>query len=234
MASTSRMLARNLLPSPSPLLAPFDEPADVDDLDGGVDDVAAPRHRGQAVEALVGDLGDADVGVLGGERVRRGERAAAGECVVQRALAGVGEADEAEAFHAADDVLPSPHPGPSVETASIAAVHTAARAVGARARAAVAQVKAHRSGPPGRAARRARASSTDGQVDRPAPTSTPGTARPFAGTTPGAGAGTGCAPCGTRSRAAASGVSQTDRLMIFSGSSLGARRSSTTGRSPRP
>ena len=66
-----------------------------------MDDVAALRHRGQAVEPLVGHLGDADVRILGGERVRRGERAAAGECVVQRALPGVREADEAEAFHAA-------------------------------------------------------------------------------------------------------------------------------------
>ena len=85
------------------LAGALDEAADVDDLHGGVHDVAALRHLGEAVEALVGHLGDADVGVLGGERVRRGERAAAGEGVVQRALPGVGEADEAEAFHAADD-----------------------------------------------------------------------------------------------------------------------------------
>ena len=57
------------------------------------------RHRGEPVETVVGHLGDADVRVLGGERVRRGERAAAGEGVVQRALARVGEADQAEAFH---------------------------------------------------------------------------------------------------------------------------------------
>ena len=87
------------------LARPLDEAADVDDLHRGVHDVAALGHRGQPVEALVGHLGDADVRVLGGERVRRGERAAAGEGVVQRALARVGEADEAEAFHAADDAI---------------------------------------------------------------------------------------------------------------------------------
>ncbi len=66
-------------------------------------DVAAARHLGEPVESLVGHLGDADVRILGGERIRRGERAAAGEGVVQRALPGVGEADQAEAFHSADD-----------------------------------------------------------------------------------------------------------------------------------
>ena len=85
------------------LARPLDEPADVDDLHGGVHDVAALRHRRQPVEALVGHLGHADVGVLGGEGVRRGEGAAAGQGVVERALAGVGEADEAEAFHAPAD-----------------------------------------------------------------------------------------------------------------------------------
>ena len=61
---------------PLALARTLDEPADVDDLDGGVHDVAAPRHLGEPVEALVGHLGDADVGVLGGERVRaqRGPR----------------------------------------------------------------------------------------------------------------------------------------------------------------
>ena len=33
MASASRMLARNWLPSPSPLAAPFDEAGDVDQFD---------------------------------------------------------------------------------------------------------------------------------------------------------------------------------------------------------
>ena len=50
------------------LARPLDEAADVDDLHGGVDDVAALGHLGQPVEAVVGHLGDADVRVLGGER----------------------------------------------------------------------------------------------------------------------------------------------------------------------
>ena len=83
------------------LARPLDEPADVDDLHGGVDDVAALGHLGEAVETVVGHLGDADVRVLGGEGVRRGQRAAAGEGVVQRALPGIGQADETEAFHEA-------------------------------------------------------------------------------------------------------------------------------------
>ena len=91
------------------LARPLDEAADVDDLHGGVDDVAALGHLGETVEALVGHLGDADVGVLGGERVRRGQRAAAGEGVVQRALAGVGQPDESEAFHEAVEANASWH-----------------------------------------------------------------------------------------------------------------------------
>ena len=113
MASTSRMLARNLLPSPSPLLAPSTRPPMSTTSTAACDDVAALGHLGQPVETLVGHLGDADVGVLGGERVRRGERAAAREGVVQRALPGVGEADEAEAFHAADDAIGAAGYGPA-------------------------------------------------------------------------------------------------------------------------
>ena len=101
IASTSRMLARNLLPRPSPLLAPSTRPPMSTTCTAAWTTLFDFRHRGQPVEALVGHLGDADVRVLGGERVRRGERAAAGEGVVQRALARVGEADQAEAFHAA-------------------------------------------------------------------------------------------------------------------------------------
>ena len=68
---------------------------------------ADEAHLGQPVEAGVGHLGHADVGVGGREGVRRGERAAAGQRVVQRRLAGVGEADEAEAFHRSRVRLPA-------------------------------------------------------------------------------------------------------------------------------
>ena len=92
-------VGEELVAQPFALARPLDEPADVDDLHRGVDDVAALRHLGQPVEPVVGDLGDPDVGVLGGEGVRRGERAATGQRVVQRALAGVGQPDQPEAFH---------------------------------------------------------------------------------------------------------------------------------------
>ena len=89
----------------------FDEPADVDDLDRGVDGLLRLRHGRELVESVVGHLGHPDVRVLGGERVRRGERTAAGQRVVQRALARVGETDQSETFHEvtqATDRLPTP------------------------------------------------------------------------------------------------------------------------------
>ena len=92
-------VGEELVAEPLTLARPLDEPTDVDDLDGGVDDVLRLRHRGEAIEPVVGDLGDADVRVLRGERVRGGEGPTAGECVVQRTLARVGEADQTETFH---------------------------------------------------------------------------------------------------------------------------------------
>ena len=118
MASTSRMLARNLLPRPSPLLAPSTRPPMSTNCTAACTTFFDLRHRGQPVEAVVGHLGDADVRVLGGEGVRRGERAAAGEGVVQRGLARVGEADQAEAFHSEGVRLPrtlSARPGSLVD-----------------------------------------------------------------------------------------------------------------------
>ena len=79
----------------------LDEPADVDDFHGSVHEHLGLAHRAQALDALVGYLGHADVGVLGGEGVWRSERAPTSESVVQRALARVGETDQAEAFHSA-------------------------------------------------------------------------------------------------------------------------------------
>ena len=99
MASTSRMPPRNRLPRPSPLLAPSTSPPMSTTCTAACTTFFDLRHRRQGVEAVVGHLGDADVGVLGGEGVGRGERAAASEGVEERRLPGVGEADEAEAFH---------------------------------------------------------------------------------------------------------------------------------------
>ena len=75
--------------------------ADVDDFHGSVHEHLGLAHRAQALDAVVGHLGHADVGVLGGEGVWRSERAPTSESVVQRALARVGETDQAEAFHSA-------------------------------------------------------------------------------------------------------------------------------------
>ncbi len=77
----------------------FDQPADVDELHRGRHHLARRAHLGQLIETVVGHLGHAHVGVLGGEGVGRGQRRGTGQGVVQRRLAGIGEPDEPEAFH---------------------------------------------------------------------------------------------------------------------------------------
>ncbi len=93
------------------LAGALDQAADVDHFHGGVDRLLRLRHHREAVEPIVGHLRHPDVRVLRGERVRRSERATAGQCVVQRALARVGETDESETFHEAPEateaILPS-------------------------------------------------------------------------------------------------------------------------------
>lgn len=89
----------------------LDESSDVDHLHRGVHHVLAGRHGGQAVEPIVGHLGHADVGVLGREGVGGGQSAATGESVVQRALPGVGKADESESFHEVVETIPLPEDG---------------------------------------------------------------------------------------------------------------------------
>jgi hypothetical protein len=71
------------VPEALPLARPLHEAADVDELDRGGLHVLRVRHGRQLVETVVGDLGDPDVRVLGGERVGRGERGAARQRVVQ-------------------------------------------------------------------------------------------------------------------------------------------------------
>ena len=73
--------------------------ADIDHLDRCVDDLLRLRHHRQPIEAIVGHPRDPDVRVLGGERVRRSQCTSAGECVVERRLASIGQSDETEAFH---------------------------------------------------------------------------------------------------------------------------------------
>ena len=99
MASTSRMLARKRLPRPSPFDAPSTRPPMSTTSIAACTMLRRLRHLRQPVEPRVGDLGDADVGVLRGERVRRSERAATGQSVVERGFAGIGQPDETEPFH---------------------------------------------------------------------------------------------------------------------------------------
>ena len=81
----------------------FDEPADVGELHGGVNRLLALRHLAEGVEAVVGHLGDTDIGVGRGEGIGRCVGAASGKRVVQRGLARVGETDEPETFHSSDE-----------------------------------------------------------------------------------------------------------------------------------
>ena len=100
MASTSRMLARNRLPRPSPLLAPSTRPPMSTNCTR-----RAPRSRSwTSRRARRGGRRAPWPRPRWGRpwRMRRARRApAAGQGVVQRRLAGVGEADEPEAFHEA-------------------------------------------------------------------------------------------------------------------------------------
>ena len=96
IASASRMLARNLLPSPSPSLAPLTMPAmsTNDTVAGTIRSLA--KSLGERVEARVGEGDDADVGLDGGERVVRREHVVLRQRVEQGGLADVGQADDAD------------------------------------------------------------------------------------------------------------------------------------------
>src|SRR5699024_4551579 len=68
----------------------LDKPTDVDELNAGVHGPSGAGHLGQRLQATVGDLGDPDVGVGGGEGVGGGQGATAGQRVVEGGLARVG------------------------------------------------------------------------------------------------------------------------------------------------
>jgi hypothetical protein len=92
----SRMWERNLLP---PTLAgggALGEAGDVDDLDGGGHDALGGDELVDDVEARVGDLGDADVGLGGGLGVGGGLDAGGGEGVEDGGLADEGQADDSD------------------------------------------------------------------------------------------------------------------------------------------
>ena len=89
------MLARNWLPRPSPFEAPGDQAGDVDELDGGRDDLLRLDDLGERVEPRVGHLDDADVRLDRAEGIVLGRDAGLGEGVEQGGLADVRQADDA-------------------------------------------------------------------------------------------------------------------------------------------
>ena len=56
------------------LLDPLADGGDVDDLEAGVDDLAALAHLREGVDPRVGDVGDARLGLDSRERMRRRRR----------------------------------------------------------------------------------------------------------------------------------------------------------------
>ncbi len=68
-ASVSRMLARKRLPRPSPCVRAGDEPSDVVEVDGVVDDLRRAHRGGDLVQTPVHDGHHGDVGLDRGERV---------------------------------------------------------------------------------------------------------------------------------------------------------------------
>ena len=96
IASASRMLARNLLPRPSPSLAPLTMPA------MSTNDTVAGRMRSEpkilasSSQPRIGQRDDADVGLDRRERVVRGQHVVAGQRVEEGGLADVGQSDDSE------------------------------------------------------------------------------------------------------------------------------------------
>ena len=73
----------------------LDEARDVDELDRCGNDAAGMHHVGKHLEALVGNLDDADVGIDGCEGIVRSKHALLGEDVEQGRLTDVGKANDA-------------------------------------------------------------------------------------------------------------------------------------------
>jgi len=78
---------------------PGHQPGDVDELQRGSDHLLGPGHLGQCPQAGIRYLSDPDVGLRGRERVGGDRDGRSGHGVEQRRLAGVGQADETQAFH---------------------------------------------------------------------------------------------------------------------------------------
>ena len=101
-ASTSRMVARNWLPRPSPLEAPRTRPAISTKVSRVGMICAGLGDRRQLVEPRIGHRDLADIRLDGAERiVRRLRRRRLGQRVEQRRLADIGQSDDA-AFESHD------------------------------------------------------------------------------------------------------------------------------------
>ena len=107
IASASRMLARNLLPSPSPSLAPRTMPAmsTNDTVAGRIR--ALPKTSASFGQPLVRQRDHPDVGLDRRERVVRGEHLVLGEGVEQGGLADVGQSDDSDGEGHEDESLPA-------------------------------------------------------------------------------------------------------------------------------
>ena len=68
MASVSRIFARNLLPRPSPLEAPFTRPSYIHDLDSGGHHTARVAHLHKFIKTLIGHRDHTGVGFYRTER----------------------------------------------------------------------------------------------------------------------------------------------------------------------
>ena len=99
IASVSRIVARNWLPSPSPFDAPATSPAMSTNSTVAGQHLFRMRDRGERAEARIGHLDDADVGLDRAERIVLGGDARARQRVEERRLADVGQPDDA-AFEA--------------------------------------------------------------------------------------------------------------------------------------
>ena len=91
MASTSRILARNRLPRPSPLAGTFDQTGDIDKLDLVGHDLGRLGDPGDGIEPGVGHGDAPDIGIDGAERKVAGlRRASRGQRVEKGRFADIG------------------------------------------------------------------------------------------------------------------------------------------------
>ncbi len=95
IASASRMLARNWLPSPS-LRSALHDAGDVDERHRCGHDALAGEQVGEHLQPRIRQVHDTDVRLDGRERIVGGEHLVAGERIEQGRLADVGETDDAD------------------------------------------------------------------------------------------------------------------------------------------